>query len=150
MKYTKKIINSRWGVFYFRHCGLDPQSLQIGVAVGIPGQARDDMSACCETRHLFSVYSVRDKFIRLLSTKTLDLCNWDCFKENTKHTKETKRAENHCPFTKYLFIYVLFAIPLTHVFRVFRVFRVSLFTLAIPIAQVENLCNLSGKTGAVL
>ena len=30
--------------------GLDPQSSQIGVAVGIPGQARDDISVCFETR----------------------------------------------------------------------------------------------------
>ena len=36
---------------HFRHCGLNPQSPQIGAAAGIPGQARDDMFTCFEKRH---------------------------------------------------------------------------------------------------
>ena len=50
---TDLFLHYIFDVFHFRHCGLDPQSPQIGVPMGIPGQARDDMSACFETRHIF-------------------------------------------------------------------------------------------------
>ena len=36
--------------------GLDPQSPQIGVVVGIPGQAQDDMFACFETHQINGIY----------------------------------------------------------------------------------------------
>ena len=77
--------------------------------------------------------------------KNFDLCKRDCaIKEDTKHTKSTKRAENHCPIAKYLLIvFNLFAIVHIYVFRVFRafrVFRVNLFNYAMPIPQVEKFC----------
>jgi len=31
-----------WQSFKLRHCGLDPQSPEIGQFQGIPGQAQDD------------------------------------------------------------------------------------------------------------
>ena len=45
------------GVFHVRHCGLDPQSPQIGVAVGIPGQARDNIPTCFKIRQSFLFFS---------------------------------------------------------------------------------------------
>ena len=43
--------NNEMGVFHSHHCGLDPQSPQIGAVMGSSRQTRDDMSNCFETRH---------------------------------------------------------------------------------------------------